>query len=44
MKNNFIILFLFLSNLCLINISNSAENKIYEKIDLFGEVLEKINN
>tara|TARA_B100001093_G_scaffold515772_1_gene592918 strand:+ start:105 stop:1244 length:1140 start_codon:yes stop_codon:yes gene_type:complete len=43
MKNNFIILFLFLSNLCLINISNSAENKIYEKIDLFGEVLEKIN-
>ena len=43
MKNNFIILFLFLSNLCLINISSSSENKIYEKIDLFGEVLEKIN-
>ncbi len=28
----------------LIQIVNSSENEIYKKIDLFGEVLEKINN
>ena len=26
-----------------LNFVNSAENNIYQKIDLFGEVLEKIN-
>ncbi len=35
--------FLFLINFFFLNISHSSENNIYEKIDLFGEVLEKIN-
>ena len=35
-----IIFFLFS---CLIQNANSSENDIYKKIDLFGEVLEKIN-
>ena len=30
-------------NISLIQIVNSSENEIYKKIDLFGEVLEKIN-
>ena len=42
MKNYFII-FLFLKILFFSNYSFSAENDIYKKIDLFGEVLEKIN-
>ncbi len=40
---NYLIIFLFLNNLFFINYSVSAENDIYKKIDLFGEVLEKIN-
>ena len=42
MKNYFIIFF-FLKSLLFSNYSFSAENDIYKKIDLFGEVLEKIN-
>ena len=42
MKNYFIIFF-FLKSLLFINYSFSTENDIYKKIDLFGEVLEKIN-
>ncbi len=42
MRNYFIIYF-FLSCSFLINYSFSAESDIYKKIDLFGEVLEKIN-
>ena len=42
MKNKLIIFFL-LNNLIFLNFSISAENDIYKKIDLFGEVLEKIN-
>jgi carboxyl-terminal processing protease len=36
-KNLYIIFFYFYFQ------SNSSENDIYKKIDLFGEVLEKIN-
>ena len=42
MKNHFIIIF-FLKSLLFTNYSFSNENDIYKKIDLFGEVLEKIN-
>ena len=42
MKNYFIIFF-FLTSLLFSNYSFSSENDIYKKIDLFGEVLEKIN-
>ena len=42
MKNKLIIFFL-LNNLIFLNFSISAETDIYKKIDLFGEVLEKIN-
>ena len=42
MKNYFII-FLFFKILFFSNYSFSTENDIYKKIDLFGEVLEKIN-
>jgi carboxyl-terminal processing protease len=35
--------FIFLSYFFLINFANSSEVDIYKKIDLFGEVLEKIN-
>jgi len=42
MKNYFIIFF-FLKSLLFTNYSFSTENDIYKKIDLFGEVLEKIN-
>ncbi len=43
MKKKFQILILFLINFFLISFSYSAEVDIYKKIDLFGEVLEKIN-
>ena len=39
-KKNFL-LFVFLISFA--QIANSSENDIYKKIDLFGEVLEKIN-
>ncbi len=42
MKNYFIIFF-FIKSLLFTNYSFSTENDIYKKIDLFGEVLEKIN-
>ena len=42
MKNYFIIFF-FLTSSLFSNYSFSSENDIYKKIDLFGEVLEKIN-
>ena len=42
MKNFFKIIF-FLNYLFFSNFSNSSEIDIYKKIDLFGEVLEKIN-
>ena len=43
MKKKTLIIFFLLNNLILTNISTSAENNIYKKIDLFGEVLKKIN-
>ena len=43
MKKKISILFIFFNSLFLANISISAESNIYKKIDLFGEVLEKIN-
>ena len=39
-----LILFFFLNSLFFTNYSISNENDIYKKIDLFGEVLEKIND
>ena len=42
MKKNFLKIFLFI-NIFLIQPINSSENDIYKKIDIFGEVLEKIN-
>ena len=42
MKKNFLYL-VFLSFFSFINNTFSLENEIYKKIDLFGEVLEKIN-
>jgi len=41
---NYLIIFVLLNNLFFINFSVSAETDIYKKIDLFGEVLEKIND
>ena len=38
-----LIIFFFLNSLFFTNFSISAETDIYKKIDLFGEVLEKIN-
>jgi len=43
MKKKILIIFIFLGSFFLTNNSISAESNIYEKIDLFGEVLEKIN-
>jgi|TARA_B110001452_G_C15226628_1_gene425103 carboxyl-terminal processing protease len=43
MKKNFLVIFFFLNILFLSGTSISVENNIYKKIDLFGEVLEKIN-
>ena len=40
-KNFFRIFFLFI--IISTSIVNSSENEIYQKIDVFGEVLEKIN-
>ncbi len=42
MKKKFFII-VFLLNLFSFPLAGSSENNIYEKIDLFGEVLEKIN-
>ena len=42
MKKKFFII-VFLLNLFSFPLASSSENNIYEKIDLFGEVLEKIN-
>ena len=42
MKKKFLII-VFLLNLFSSPLASSSENNIYEKIDLFGEVLEKIN-
>tara|TARA_A100001011_G_scaffold320060_1_gene340410 strand:- start:1559 stop:2698 length:1140 start_codon:yes stop_codon:yes gene_type:complete len=43
MRKIFFIFVFILLNFFLVNISISKENNIYKKIDLFGEVLEKIN-
>ena len=43
MKNLQLYLIIFLSNFLFTQSLNSAEIDIYKKIDLFGEVLEKIN-
>ena len=43
MKKKILIIFFSLKYLFLTNICISAESDIYKKIDLFGEVLEKIN-
>jgi len=43
MKKKLQIFIFFLTNLFFINFSHSAEVDIYKKIDLFGEVLKKIN-
>ena len=43
MKLKKILIILFLINLIFLKNSFSSENDIYKKIDLFGEVLEKIN-
>ena len=40
---NYFIIFFFVNNLFFVNFSISAETNIYKKIDLFGELLEKIN-
>ena len=41
MKKKFLSIFIYF--ILLIEVSHSSENDIYKKIDLFGEVLEKIN-
>ena len=43
MKKTILIIYFFLNSLYLTNNSTSAEKDIYKKIDLFGEVLKKIN-
>jgi carboxyl-terminal processing protease len=43
MKKKILVLCFFINCLFLTNISTSTENNIYKKIDLFGEVLKKIN-
>ena len=43
MKNRILLILYFISSYSFINYSISAEIDIYKKIDLFGEVLEKIN-
>jgi carboxyl-terminal processing protease len=43
MKKKTLVIFFLLNILFFTNISISAESNIYKKIDLFGEVLEKIN-
>ena len=44
MKKKFLSIIFFLNILFLTNSSISSESNIYKKIDLFGEVLEKIND
>ena len=34
---------IFVLNILFFQVANTSENEIYKKIDLFGEVLEKIN-
>ena len=41
---NFTKIFIFIISLFFSNFSFSTESNVYKKIDLFGEVLEKINN
>ncbi len=41
---NYLVIFFFLNSLLFTNFSFSNEKDIYKKIDLFGEVLEKIND
>ena len=43
MKIIFLIISIFFLKLSIFNHINAAENDVYKKIDLFGEVLEKIN-
>ena len=43
MKKIQLYLIIFISSIFLTHTANSAEIDIYKKIDLFGEVLEKIN-
>ena len=43
MKNKLLVIFFSLNYFFIVNISKSSEIEIYKKIDLFGEVLEKIN-
>jgi carboxyl-terminal processing protease len=43
MKKFKIIIFFLIIHISFFQISHSVENEIYKKIDLFGEVLEKIN-
>ena len=43
MKKSLFIIIFFFNSLFLTNLSFSSESDIYKKIDLFGEVLEKIN-
>ena len=38
-----LLIIFFIHNLFFLNYSFSSEDNIYKKIDLFGEVLEKIN-
>tara|TARA_E500000178_G_scaffold189357_1_gene187457 strand:+ start:74 stop:1216 length:1143 start_codon:yes stop_codon:yes gene_type:complete len=42
-KKFFTLIILIIFNISNLNFVNSAENNVYQKIDLFGEVLEKIN-
>ena len=42
-KKIFTLIILIIFNISNLNFVNSAENNVYQKIDLFGEVLEKIN-
>ena len=45
MKNNFNLFFIIFLSLFFSNLSFSAnEESIYDKIDLFSEVLDKVNN
>ena len=42
-KIYFTLIISFIFKISVLNVVNSAEKNIYEKIDLFGEVLEKVN-
>ena len=43
MKNKIFLVFFIISNFLYFNFTSSSEVDVYKKIDLFGEVLEKIN-